>query len=56
MLVFAARRNGMADAAVYKGVIGYSGSMVHSAKFWEINNKLPVVVEIIDESSMLMNA
>jgi len=50
MIVFAARRNGMAGATVHKGVMGYGGSsVVHSAKFWETNDKLPVVVEIIDE-------
>ena len=54
MLVFTARRNGMAGATVHKGVMGYGGSsIVHSAKFWETNDKLPVVVEIIDESSKI---
>lgn len=54
MIVFAARRNGMAGATVHKGVMGYgSSSVVHSAKFWETNDKLPVVVEIIDESSKI---
>ena len=53
-LVFAARRNGMAGATVHKGVMGYGGSsVVHSAKFWETNDKLPVVVEIVDESSKI---
>ncbi len=51
MLVYAARRSGIAGATVLKGVMGYgSSSVVHSAKFWETNDKLPVVVEIIDES------
>jgi len=51
MLVFAARRNGLAGATVHKGVMGFGGSsVVYSAKFWETNDKLPVVVEIIDES------
>ena len=54
MLVFAARRNGMAGATVHKGVMGYGGSsVVHSAKFWETNDKLPVVVEIVDESAKI---
>jgi uncharacterized protein len=51
MLVFAARRNGMAGATVHKGVMGFgNSSVVHSAKFWETDDKLPIVVEIIDES------
>ena len=54
MIVFAARRNGLAGATVHKGVMGFGGSsVVHSAKFWETNDKLPVVVEIIDESSKI---
>ena len=53
-LVFAARRNGMAGATVLKGVMGYGGSsVVHSAKFWETNDKLPVVVEIVDARSTI---
>jgi len=51
MLVYAARRNGMAGATVHKGVMGFgSSTVVHSAKFWETNDKLPVVVEIVDEA------
>ena len=54
MIVFAARRNGMAGATVHKGVMGFGGSsVVHSAKFWETNDKLPMVVEIIDEESKI---
>lgn len=54
MLVFAARRNGLAGATVHKGIMGYGGSsVVHSAKFWETNDKLPVVVEIVDKASKI---
>ncbi len=53
-LVFAARNNGIAGAMVHKGIMGYgSSSVVHSAKFWETNDKLPVIVEIIDESQKI---
>jgi len=49
-LVFSAHKHGIAGATVHKGIMGYgSSSVVHSAKFWETNDKLPVVVEIIDE-------
>jgi hypothetical protein len=48
-IVYAAHRNGLAGATVVKGIMGYGGSSeVHSAGFWETNEKLPVVVEIID--------
>ncbi len=50
-IVFAAKRYGLAGATVTKGVMGYgSSSIIRSVKFWEITEKLPVVVEIIDES------
>jgi PII-like signaling protein len=53
-ILFAAKRNGLAGATVHKGIMGYgSSSIVHSAKFWETNEKLPVVVEIIDESTKI---
>ena len=54
MIVFAARRNGLAGATVFKGTMGFgSSSVVHSAKFWETNDKLPVVVEIVDEETKI---
>lgn len=53
-IVFAAKRYGMAGATVLKGTMGYgTGSVIHSIKFWEITEKLPVVVEIIDESEKI---
>jgi PII-like signaling protein len=54
MVVFAAKRYGLAGATVLKGVMGYgSSSVVRSMKFWEITEKLPVVIEIIDESEKI---
>jgi hypothetical protein len=54
MIVYAARRSRMAGATVHKGVMGFgSSAVVHSAKFWETNDKLPVIVEIIDEASKI---
>lgn len=54
MIVIAAKRYGMAGATVIKGTMGYgSSSIVRSVKFWEITEKLPVVVEIIDEADKI---
>lgn len=54
MIIFAARRYGLAGATVLKGIMGYgSSSVVHSLKFWEITEKLPVVIEIIDEQEKI---
>lgn len=53
-IVYAARRYGLAGATVLKGVMGYgSTSVVLSVKLWEITEKLPVVVEIVDESEKI---
>ncbi|MFH1121198.1 MAG: DUF190 domain-containing protein [Bacteroidota bacterium] len=53
-LVFAARRYGLAGATVIRGSMGYgSSSVVHSSKFWEITEKLPVIVEMVDEASKI---
>lgn len=53
-IVYAARRYGLAGATVLKGVMGYgSGSVVRSVKLWEITEKLPIVIEIVDESEKI---
>lgn len=53
-LVFAAKRYGLSGATVLKGVMGYgSSSVVRSTRFWEIAEKLPVVVEIVDEADKI---
>jgi len=55
-LVFAARRQNMAGATVLKGVMGFGGSsVIHSARFWETNDKLPIVVEIVDVESKIFS-
>ena len=49
-IVFAAKKEGLAGATVMKGILGYgASSVIHSYKFWEVTDKLPVVIEIIDE-------
>ena len=54
MIVFAAKRYGIAGATVLKGTMGYgSSSVVRSVKFWEFTEKLPVVIEIVDESEKI---
>lgn len=54
-IVFEAKKQGIAGATVLKGVLGYgASSVIHSYKFWEISDKIPMVVELIDESEKLM--
>lgn len=55
MVVYAAKRYGMAGATVLKGTMGYgSSSVIRSVKFWEITEKLPLVIEIIDEAEKIL--
>jgi len=51
LIVYTAREQGIAGATVLKGIMGYgSSSVVYTNKLWEITEKIPLVVEIIDES------
>jgi PII-like signaling protein len=53
-IVFEARRSGIAGATVLKGIMGYGASSeVYSNKLWELTEKIPLVVEIIDESEKI---
>ena len=49
-IVYSAREHGITGATVLKGIMGYgSSSEIYSNKYWEISEKMPLVVEIIDE-------
>ena len=51
VLIYEARNQGISGATVLKGIMGYGASSeVLTNKLWEISEKLPLVVEIIDES------
>ena len=53
-LVFAAKRYGLSGATVLKGVMGYgSSSVIRSTRFWEITEKMPIVVEFVDEADKI---
>src|ERR1035437_4073355 len=55
-IVFSAKSEGLAGATVLKGILGYgASSVIHSYKFWEIMDKLPVVIELIDEEEKIRN-
>lgn len=54
VIVYAARRYGISGATVFKGIMGFGASSeIYSNKLWEISEKLPLVVEIIDESAKI---
>lgn len=54
-IVFKAKEFGLAGATVTKGILGFgASSVIHSYKFWEVTEKLPVIVEIIDEKEKVL--
>jgi len=53
-IVELARESGISGATVYRGIMGYgASSKIHSSKFWELTEKLPVVIELLDKTEML---
>lgn len=53
-IVFAAKKEGITGATVLKGILGYGASSVlHSNKFWEVTDKVPIVIELIDEEEKI---
>lgn len=53
-IVFKAKEQGIAGATVLKGIMGYgSSSSVYSPTGWEINEKVPLVIEILDETEKI---
>jgi PII-like signaling protein len=49
VIVYAARASGLTGATVLKGIMGYGiSSEVYNNKLWEISEKVPLVIEIID--------
>lgn len=53
-LVEKARGQGISGATVFRGIMGYgTSSKIHSSRFWELTEKLPVVIEFVDETSKL---
>lgn len=53
-IVELAREKGITGATVYRGIMGYgSSSKISSSRFWELTEKLPVVIELIDRTERL---
>ena len=54
-LVFQAKKKGIAGATVTKGIMGFgASSIIHSYKFCEISEKVPLVVELVDQEEKLL--
>ena len=54
-IVYLAKAKGISGVTVYRGIMGYGMSSTHvtSTRFWELTEKLPVMIEIIDQASVL---
>ena len=55
-IVHLAKNFGISGVTVYRGVMGYGlSSKISSSKFWELTEKLPIVIELIDKTGTLNN-
>lgn len=53
-LIYAAKRYGLSGATVYKGIMGYGASSnIVTSSFWEFTEKVPVVIEFIDNAEKI---
>ena len=53
-LVHFARDYGISGVTVYRGVMGYGqSSSISTSRFWELTEKLPIVIELIDARKKL---
>lgn len=51
-----AKKEGLAGVSVLKGILGYGASSVlHSYKFWEVSDKVPTVIEIVDDEDKVLS-
>src|SRR6056297_2317417 len=53
-IVYLAKEKNLAGATTFRGILGFgASSVIHSSKFWELTEKLPVVIEIIDQADII---
>jgi len=54
-IVKQAKEFGIAGATVYRGIMGYGKSSKHisSSRFWELTEKLPIIIELIDNNEVI---
>lgn len=56
VIAHTAKKCGLSGATVFKGIMGYGGSSeLQSDFFWELIEKYPVVVEIVDSKDSIDN-
>jgi len=48
-IILAAKKNGVAGATVFRGILSYgASSRIHAAKLLDLSSDLPIIVEIVD--------
>ena len=53
-VVHSAKAAGISGVTVFRGIMGYGmSSEINSSKFWELTEKLPVMIELIDSTEKL---
>lgn len=53
-IVLKAREEGISGVTVFRGIMGYgSSSKISSSQYWELTEKLPVVIELIDKTAQI---
>jgi PII-like signaling protein len=54
-IVHLAKDMGISGVTVYRGIKGYGSSSGHinSSRFWELTEKLPIMIEMIDKTNKL---
>jgi hypothetical protein len=54
-IVFQAHKAGLAGVTVTKGIMGFgASSVIHSYRFWEVADKVPIIVEMTDDLEIIM--
>lgn len=56
-LVYLAKEKKISGVTVNRGIMGFGMSSTHvtTSRFWELTEKLPVVVEMVDKTEILKN-
>lgn len=54
-IVYKAKEKGISGVTVYRGIMGYglSSRNISSSRYWELTEKLPVLIEMIDNTEVL---
>lgn len=55
-IVLKAKEEGLAGATVLKGIVGFgASSIIHSYKFWEVTEKVPTIIQIVDHEEKILS-